>query len=256
MTKSWVGLLALAVLVLSACHFPGLVLPEGDLLHGIYLRGAADAPTVALTFDDGPNGRCTADVLDALAAVGAPATFFVLGANVDAGGNDEVLARMVREGHAIGLHGYHHEGKMLVSGATLHDELRRATDALRTALERAGAPAPAAPRLYRPPFGFLTEATAAAAAGDGFVVVLWTVSVGDWRPHTTADEIVDRILARIGPGDVIVLHDGERTHQRDRRACADRAVVAVAVRALVPALAARGLRVAPLTEVLRLPPPA
>src|SRR5256885_476339 len=93
--------IVLAAFALSACRFPGLVMPEGDLLHAVYLRGAPDVPVVALTFDDGPNGRCTADVLDALAAVGAPATFFVLGANVDAGGNDEVLARMVREGHTI-----------------------------------------------------------------------------------------------------------------------------------------------------------
>jgi len=253
--RSGLGL-AVGTLVLSACHFPGVVLPEGDLLHGIYLRGAANVPTVALTFDDGPNGRCTADVLDALAAVGAPATFFVLGANIDAGGNDEVLARMVREGHTIGLHGYHHEGKMLVSSATLQDELRRATESLRAALDRADVALPDAPHLYRPPFGFLTEGTAAAAAGEGFIVVLWTVSVGDWRPHTTADQIVDRVLARTGPGDVIVLHDGERTHQRDRATCADRQVVATAIRALVPALAARGLRVAPLADVLRLPPPA
>ena len=245
---------ALLAVLLGACRFPGLVLPEGDLLRAVHLRGAPDVPVVALTFDDGPNGRCTADVLDALADVGAPATFFVLGANVDAGGNDEVLARMVREGHTIGLHGYHHQGKMLVSGATLRDELRRTTDSLRAALARADVAAPGTPGLYRPPFGFLTEATAAAAAGDGFAIVLWTVSVGDWRPHTTADEIVDRVLARVGPGDVIVLHDGERTHQRDRATCTDREVVATAVRALVPALAARGLGVAPLADVLRLPP--
>src|SRR2546429_6007689 len=40
-------------------------------LHALYLRGARNIPVVALTFDDGPNGRCTAEVLDALAAVAA-----------------------------------------------------------------------------------------------------------------------------------------------------------------------------------------
>jgi chitooligosaccharide deacetylase len=109
------------------------------------------------------------------------------------------------------------------------------------------------PRLFRPPFGFLTEATAAAAAGDGFTIVLWTISVRDWERDTSADAIVERVLARVGPGDVIVLHDGERTHQRDRTSCPDRAAVGAAVRRLVPALSARGLRVAPLAEVLRLP---
>ena len=245
---------ALLAVLLGACRFPGIVLPEGDLLHAVHLRGASDVPVVALTFDDGPNGRCTADVLDALADVGARATFFVLGANVDAGGNDDVLARMVREGHTIGLHGYHHQGKMLVSGPTLRAELERTTASIAAALSRTGVAAPAGPRLFRPPFGFLTESTAAVAAGDGFTIVLWTISVRDWEHGTSADTIVERILARVGPGDVIVLHDGERTHQRDRTSCTDRAAVAAAVRGLVPALSERGLRVAPLSEVLRLPP--
>src|SRR5438105_5898116 len=158
---------ALLAVLLGACRFPGVVLPEGDVLHAVHLRGAPDIPVVALTFDDGPNGRCTADVLDALADVGAPATFFVLGANVDAGGNDDVLGRIVREGHAIGVHGYHHQGKMLVSGPTLRAELARTTASITAALARTGVAPPAGPRLFRPPFGFLTEATAAAAAGHG-----------------------------------------------------------------------------------------
>ena len=120
----------------------------------------------------------------------------------------------MREGHAIGIHGYHHQGKMLVSGQMLRAELERAAASIAAALGRAGVAAPPRPRLFRPPFGFLTEATAAAAAGDGFAIVLWTVSVRDWEPGITADTIVERVLARVGPGDVIVLHDGERTHHR------------------------------------------
>ena len=243
-------LLAAAV---AGCAVPGLVLPKDDLLRRVHVRGSADVPLVALTFDDGPNGRCTADVLDALADVGAPATFFVLGENVDAGANDEVLARMVREGHAIGLHGYHHEGKMLVAADTLRAELHDASQAVASALQRAGAAGPPSPpRFFRPPFGFLTSATAAAANRAGFEVVLWTISVGDWRTGMTAGTVADRILAEVGPGDVIVLHDGDRTHQRSAAACTDRRTAADAVRLLVPRLRERGLAPAPLGKVLGL----
>ena len=58
------------------------------------------------------------------------------------------------------------------------------------------------------------------------------------------------ILARVRPGDVIVLHDGDGTHQRSGERCVDRPLAAEIVRHLVPALAARGLGVAPLTELL------
>src|SRR5439155_6455112 len=49
-------LVAVCVLV-GGCG--GVLLPEGDLLRDVYLRGSPSTPTVALTFDDGPNGRCT-----------------------------------------------------------------------------------------------------------------------------------------------------------------------------------------------------
>jgi len=240
------------MLGLSACAFPGVLLPEGRLLERLYVRGPADVPRVALTFDDGPNGQCTAEVLDALAAAGAPATFFVLGENVDGGRSDALLARMVREGHTIGLHGYHHEGRMLVVPSVLRRELGATRAAIDGALGRAGEAAPPL-RFFRPPFGFLTARTAGAATDEGLAIVLWTVSVGDWREGTTAREIVDEIVARAGPGDVVVLHDGIRTRQRSTAACIDRRNVGEVVRLLVPALAQRGLRVAPLAEVLGLP---
>jgi hypothetical protein len=143
---------------------------------------------------------------------------------------------------------------MMVVPRVLRNELRHSTEAIQAALGRAGVRTPP-PRLrfFRPPFGFLTSGTANAASGEGFAVVLWTISVGDWRREMTPPDIVERILDRARPGDIIVLHDGFRTHQRSRVACTDRHGIGDVVRLLVPALAQRGLRLAPLREVLRLP---
>src|SRR2546427_5032828 len=243
---------ALVAAALVSCGLPSVLLPRGDLLRDVHLRGAPDVSIVALTFDDGPNGRCTAEVLDALAEVRAPATFFLLGRNVDAGGNDDLLARMVREGHTIGLHGYHHEGRMMVVPGVLRDELRAAARAVDAALGRAGVSEPPPIRLFRPPFGFVTEGTARAAAAAGLEIVEWTISVGDWKHGRLPEEIATSILAGVRPGDVIVLHDGDRTHQRSVARCINRAVAAETVLPLVPALRARGLSPAPIAEVLRL----
>src|SRR5436309_13685388 len=95
---------ALVAAALVSCGLPSVLLPRGDLLRDVHLRGAPDVTIVALTFD----------VLDALAEGRAPATFFLLSRNVDAGGDDDLLARMVPEGHTIGLHGYYHEARMMV----------------------------------------------------------------------------------------------------------------------------------------------
>src|SRR5205823_56040 len=138
-------------------------------------------PTVALTFDDGPNGRCTEAVLDALRDVGAPGTFFVLGENVARGQDDALLARMVREGHTIGVHSETHGVRPLFLRGATAEELRAARAAVDAALARAGIAEQPAVALFRPPFGLLTEAAARAAAQAGFLIVEWTVSVADWE---------------------------------------------------------------------------
>jgi peptidoglycan/xylan/chitin deacetylase (PgdA/CDA1 family) len=242
---------AAAGVLLAGCGVPGVLVPEADLLRDVHIRGSARVPTVALTFDDGPNGRCTEAVLDALRAAGAPAAFFVLGANVAGGRNDSLLARMAREGHAIGVHSHRHGVRRLFWRDLTEDDLRTARAAVQAALGRAGVDPPPV-TLFRPPFGFVTPQVARAAAATGFRIVEWTVSVGDWRPGRPPEEIVAAILARVRPGDVIVLHDGDGTAQRSSATCVDRPQTAAVVRSLLPALAARALRPAPLAEVLQL----
>ncbi len=229
-----------------------MLLPEGDLLRDVHLRGSPAVATVALTFDDGPNGRCTEQVLDALRDVRAPATFFVLGKNVAHGHDDALLGRMVREGHTIGVHSETHGVRPLFLRGLTAEELRAARAEIQAALRRAGIVDPPAITLFRPPFGFLTEAAAHAAAEAGFHIVEWTVSVRDWETGREPSDIVGAILTRVRPGDVIVLHDGNRTAQRSQESCRDRRNVTDSVRLLVPALVARNLRPAPLPELLGL----
>ena len=59
---------------------------------------------IALTFDDGPRRSTTTRLLDALAERGVKATFFLVGAQAEA--NPDVVQRMDREGHQIGIHTY------------------------------------------------------------------------------------------------------------------------------------------------------
>jgi len=244
--------------VLVGCSVPGFVLPEHEILRDVYVRGPADASGVALTFDDGPNGRCTEAVLDALRELGVPATFFVLGQNVAGGRNDRLLGRMVREGHEVGMHGETHRVRPLFRPELVDAELARTRAAISAALRRDGIADPPPVLLFRPPFGVVTDTTADAVRAAGLSIVEWTVSVGDWRRGRRADEVTDAILRRLRGGDVVVLHDGNGTAQRSAERCVDRPVAAGVVRALVPALGARGLHVAPLAELLglRVPPSA
>ncbi|MCD2501961.1 polysaccharide deacetylase [Clostridium sp. NSJ-145] len=68
---------------------------------------------IYLTFDDGPSGKVTTEVLDILKAEGVPATFFIIGNQID--DQEDLILRMRDEGHSIGLHSYTHERNNLYS---------------------------------------------------------------------------------------------------------------------------------------------
>ncbi len=76
---------------------------------------------LALTFDDGPDGRWTPQVLKILKEENVPATFFVIGEK--ALGHPALLRQMVREGHDIGNHSYTHPNLSTVSPDWVRIEL-------------------------------------------------------------------------------------------------------------------------------------
>lgn len=73
-------------------------------------EGVVSASTIYLTFDDGPSNRVTPRVLDILKKNNVKATFFIINYS-DA--NKSVVARMIAEGHTVGIHGYSHDYSVL-----------------------------------------------------------------------------------------------------------------------------------------------
>lgn len=152
----------------------------------------AQEKCVALTFDDGP-GRDTSRLLDALAELHAPATFFLLGQNVER--QPAVVARMAAEGHEIGNHTWDHKQLTKLPAAAQRREIERAA----AAIEAAGARA----TLFRPPYGSRTATTDAAA---GLPVVLWDVDTLDWKTRDT-EATVAAALSGAKRGSIVLLHD-------------------------------------------------
>jgi peptidoglycan/xylan/chitin deacetylase (PgdA/CDA1 family) len=151
-----------------------------------------------LTFDDGPHPEGTPAVLEALG--GAPAVFFLVGEQVER--YPALAAEIAAAGHEIALHGHRHLNQMRMSPGALHDDLRRATDAIGTATGRV-------PALYRPPYGIFTPAGLALARRNGWLPLLWSKWGRDWRARTTADEIARLATRGLAAGDVVLLHDAD-----------------------------------------------
>lgn len=90
---------------------------------------------VALTIDDAPSDY-TLDILAALKAGGAKATFFVIGGQVS--GREDVLREIVRQGHELGNHGMHDEMARELTDEELEKQMREVEGMIRGAYEDVG----------------------------------------------------------------------------------------------------------------------
>ncbi len=133
----------------------------------------------ALTFDDGPS-RYTPQLLDTLAEYNIPATFFVVGANVER--YPGTIRRMLAEGHEVGNHSYSHIALRKQSLPEQQADLMR-LDAM---LRELGAN----PRFVRPPFGFYDHNTLNVVQEMDGHIVMWTTDSQDWRKNFDLEDIL------------------------------------------------------------------
>lgn len=168
------------------------------------------ATGVALTFDDGPHPEGTPAVLEVLARTGSRATFFVIGEQVRR--RPEMLARTVKAGHAVALHGYRHRLQPRLSAAAVAEDLARGVAAIEDAIG-------ITPAWHRPPFGIYSPAGLRAARAAGLEPLLWSRWGRDWRKWTTPGAIAARATRSVIGGDVILLHDADfySAHNSHRR---------------------------------------
>ena len=174
-------------------------------LFGPVISHAADANTLALTFDDGPNPAVTPQLLDELDRHSARATFFLIGQFARA--CPELVREISARGHLLGNHTETHPNLIFQSRTGIREELARCQEAIATAIKSKP------PRWMRPPYGYrnpLLEGEVRRAGLRG--VVMWSLLCGEWK-HQSA-ELLIRKLGRIPhgsgrQGDIVVLHDGD-----------------------------------------------
>ena len=216
-------------------------------------RYGAHPGWVALTFDDGPDGRWTPKILDILKAKHAPATFFVIGKNMSA--FPGLVAREVREGHDVGNHTWTHPNISEISPAQTSVELSATQRLFETITGRSM-------RLLRPPFFGDAEpstprevAPLMAAQAQGYLTVGLRIDPDDWK-KPDAKLIVSRTLDRLDDtvrqGQVVLLHDSG----------GDRSRTVEALPVLIDELRAHGYRLvtigdlAGMTSAQAMPPAA
>jgi len=198
-----VGAFALAASVVSGAYaFPALAgavaalrAPLGIAQHTIDGRG------YGLTFDDGPHRQGTPAVLEALAARGVRATFFLVGEQVAR--NPSLAAEIVAAGHGVGLHCDRHRNQLRLGPRAVRDDIMRGAARIE---ETTGRPI----ERYRPPYGIFNAAALRLVRANGWRPLLWTHWGRDWEARATPDSIVAKLVGgSVGEGSVLLLHDAD-----------------------------------------------
>jgi peptidoglycan/xylan/chitin deacetylase (PgdA/CDA1 family)/uncharacterized caspase-like protein/TolA-binding protein len=166
--------------------------------------------TVALTFDDGPHPRYTAQILDILQKYGLKAVFFQVGRNLgpETLESDPKLAptaalstRILEQGSSLGNHSYSHPvlPKMDAAGYTREIDT---TSALLKDIQKRD------PVLFRPPYGAINQGILDKVRSENMKAVLWNVDSEDWAdpvPNSVAQRVVTE-TEKAGRG-IILFHD-------------------------------------------------
>lgn len=152
---------------------------------------------VALTIDDGPHPGITPGVLDLLAENDIRCTFFVLGEHIV--GNEDLLERMINEGHEIGNHLVEDRPSITLSDK----EFIRQLEVVDPWID------PSAPhRWMRPGSGWFTPDMVELAAQHGYGLCLGSIFPHDDKIHDP-QTLADKVLGSMYPGAIIILHDGQ-----------------------------------------------
>lgn len=178
----------------------GSALGLTDKLWGSPIRRAPvpGSSRIYLTFDDGPEGGSTEAVLDRLAALGAPATFFLV---ANQARRAPGLVRSMRAlGHSIGNHSLDHRYAPYFQGrARMLEWVRSSETSLSTLI---GGPTVG----FRPPAGIRTPELAYALQRLDLPLVLWDLRFFDAVIPWTKTRAL-RSIPRLRPGTIILLHD-------------------------------------------------
>lgn len=159
------------------------------------VQAADHTQYVALTFDDGPSGKYTRQLLDGLEERGVRATFLLCGYRMEE--YPDITQRIFDDGHEIGYHGFTHKNMKTLSRRDIAAEIRDSQDLL---------PEGCKPVFLRPPGGCCSDGVRQVAEARLLALLSWSVDPRDWATHDRL-AIEKAVLGQVKDGDIVLLHD-------------------------------------------------
>ncbi len=160
-----------------------------------------------ITFDAGYENGNTAKILDALKKHRAPAAFFLVGNYLKT--SPELVKRMVKEGHIVGNHTFHHPDMSQIS--TMETFSKELGDLEKLYQQTTGQEMK---KFYRPPQGKYSEKNLEMAKKLGYHTIFWSLAYVDWyeSQQPTREEAFKKLIPRVHPGAIVLLHSTSRTN--------------------------------------------
>ncbi|MDR0542962.1 MAG: polysaccharide deacetylase family protein [Dysgonamonadaceae bacterium] len=160
--------------------------------------GNTQNKSVFFTFDLGSESGYTDHILDILKGNNIKAIFFLCGGYLK---EKQLIDRMIAEGHVIGNHTDKHKDLPTVS----NEEMRKDIVTFQKNFQKIY------PyyviKLFRPPFGRFDQRTLKIAKVKGLRTILWSSAIVDWgETPTEIESNVDKIITRLHPGAILLLH--------------------------------------------------
>ncbi len=192
-------LLLIGIMTFVGLSLATIYIPCFSLTYDVTCHGPKNSHWIALSFDDGPNEPYTSQILDILKQEGVKATFFPLGTNIRR--DPQVIQRMVKEGHAIGNHGFDHFPMALMNSK----EIEREISGWEREVHLESEPPV---KLFRAPHGWKTPLLQSILEKQGYHLIGWSRGVWD-SDKPGAEVLFKRLTRRVHGGEIILLHDGE-----------------------------------------------
>lgn len=212
--------IVMAFVIRSGFHYPAICM------------GKTNQAICAITFDDGPHPVKTPEVLEILRNEQIPATFFLIGKNLQ--GNEDIVRTIDRDGQLIGHHSWSH-----ANWFDFYPAGKMRKEFLQTSEKIFGITGKS-PLLFRPPYGVINPMVSQALHGLPYQVIGWNIRSLDTLIRDP-DRITKRILKKLVPGSIILLHD------------ASPVCVHILTR-LIPAIRKSNFQIVPLNQLIDIPP--
>jgi cellulose synthase/poly-beta-1,6-N-acetylglucosamine synthase-like glycosyltransferase/spore germination protein YaaH/peptidoglycan/xylan/chitin deacetylase (PgdA/CDA1 family) len=211
-------------------------------------RYGASKNQLAITFDDGPDPEWTPKILDVLKREHVPATFFLIGIQVEKFGS--LTQRIFREGHEIGNHTFTHPDISSIGNGYMRVELNLTE---RLFASRLGIRT----MLFRPPYSVDAEPDTEdevrpleLTQGLGYITIGNKIDTKDWNdePALSPQQIAARVLDHLPPcqgndqqcGNIILMHDGGGNRER----------TVLALPLIIDGARARGFQFVPVSQLI------